>query len=240
MTQYTKNEPSSIRALFNTIANQYDLANCLMSFGLHALWNKKLVHNTVNTLQKEPCVTILDLCAGTGDIAFRFPQYKTLKIQALHLLDFSHEMIAIAKKRGAKNQEPIFYHEGDAQQLPFKNNTFSAITMAYGIRNIQNPKKCLMECRRVLKIGGTLAILELTRPKNSILQHLHTLFLRTYIPLIGKLITKDKAAYNYLKSSVLQFLSPEELIKIAEDIGFTKIKIEPLSGGIATLYLFTN
>ena len=238
MQHYTKDEPSTIKTLFNTIADRYDLANQLMSFGLHNLWNKKLVDGVVYRMPQSTPLTVLDLCAGTGDIAFRFPSRKEVVIDSLHLLDFSKEMLAVAKLKAPKVSSRIFFHEGDAQDVPFKDASFDAITLAYGIRNVGDPKKCLLEGRRVLKNGGVMAILELTRPKNSFLQLFHKFFLHTCIPLIGKIITSDEQAYAYLKNSVLTFLGPQELVKMASSVGFTNIQVQPVAGGIATIFYF--
>lgn len=237
MQQYTKNEPESIKTLFDGIAAHYDLVNGLISLGLHKRWNKSLVAAVLDKMGNSKA-TILDLCAGTGEIAFRFFNNKDHGIEALHLLDFSPEMLRIAEKKSKQVAGTFFFHVGDAQQLVFPDATFHAITLAYGIRNIQNPRKCLMECRRVLKTNGALAILELTRPKGKILQTLHAFFLRAFLPLIGKLVAQDKNAYSYLKNSVLSFMSAEELSALARSVGFTHITLKPLTFGIATIHIF--
>jgi demethylmenaquinone methyltransferase/2-methoxy-6-polyprenyl-1,4-benzoquinol methylase len=172
---------------------------------------------------------ILDLCCGTGDIAFKITQ-TSKRNPKLSLLDFAEEMIAIAKKRLPEASCIV----GDAQMLPFHDARFDAVTLAYGIRNVQDEMKCLREVFRVLSPQGVLAIVELTRPQKP-LSWLHHIYLNTVLPLVGKWLCRNKQAYEYLQSSIQSFISPDELIEKARSIGFRCVKKRSLCFGIATL-----
>jgi demethylmenaquinone methyltransferase / 2-methoxy-6-polyprenyl-1,4-benzoquinol methylase len=237
---YEKRSPLTIRSLFDSIAPRYDLANSLLAFQMHALWNQKLVKNVMQT---KPQV-VLDLCAGTGEIAHRLAKY-SLKTKNfcpnITLLDFSPKMLEVASLRALQFPQDIqskfTCQEGDAQKLTFTDGLFDAVSCAYGIRNIQSPSQCFSEVFRVLKPGGLFAIVELTRPKNPFIKAFHGLYLKTFVPIIGKWLASNKEAYNYLNRSIQSFLTPAEVIEIAKNSGFTKTEVVPLSFGIATMFL---
>lgn len=224
---YSKSQPDSIRSLFSTIAMSYERMNLIMSFGMHTLWNRALV----NQVKKAP--SLLDLCAGTGVISRSYLK-KNRKGETI-LLDFCGEMLEVAKLKASKFNKRMQTVVADAQSIPFGDQLFDAVTIAYGIRNIKNPSLCFREAYRVLKPGGTFAILELTRPSLfpfKLIHKLHTTFL---LPLLGKFIAKNKEAYVYLAASVQQFPAPETWIEKLEEEGFKLKKKKALMGGIATL-----
>lgn len=227
---YSQQKPESIQALFNTIAKRYDRANSLMSFHMHALWNRKLA---AAVLQDSP-TAVIDLCSGTGEIAFRMVEGAPIQ-----LVDFSEKMLEVAKSY-AKTlpeglQEKLQFLQANVEELPFQEASFSHATIAYGIRNVQNHKKCLQEMYRVLMPSGKAHILELTRPKNRGLRSMHRLYMKLALPLIGRWLAKDKQAYQYLQRSIETFVSPEKLAETAKEVGFQRVKIVPLTFGIATL-----
>lgn len=223
---YDKTAPHTIQNLFSTIAKDYDLANCVLSFGLFRLWNQRLIKATTAD-------HLLDLCAGTGDIALGGMKQK--RYRKATLIDFCSEMLSIAKEKAKKQSIDLDYVCADVQTLPFKENAFDAATMAYGIRNVKEPEKCLREVYRVLKPGATLGILELTRPTTAFLRAGHRLYLKTCVPLLGRLVATNGDAYKYLSSSIKGFISPKELIALLLKSGFHEPTITPLTGGIATL-----
>lgn len=231
---YNKNRPESIQAMFNSIAKPYDRTNAILSLYLHKRWNLELVkrvqsHQTPHTL--------LDLCAGTGDIAFAYLKDLTVPCQAF-LVDFSAEMLSVAKEKGKPIEDSVHtlqYVQADVQHLPFLNQSIDCATMAYGIRNVHRPLKCLQEVFRVLKPGGCFGILELTRPRNPLLKMGHHLYLRILLPLLGKLLTSNEDAYHYLRNSIHTFIPPGELEDLIKVAGFTKTGRYSLAGGIATI-----
>lgn len=231
---YQKESPSTIQSMFNNIAKRYDLTNHILSFSMHKYWNRQLVKAT---LQNTPNHTYLDLCSGTGDIAFDYLKCVKNPCQA-YLIDFSSEMLEQAKLKGKQKKfdtHSTTFIEADVLQLPLIDQMADCATMAYGIRNVQDPYKCLEEVYRVLKPGGCFAILELTRPENRFLNFGHQLYLKTMLPVFGKLLTKNQDAYQYLCQSIHRFTAPTELEKMMKEIGYVNTEKCPLSGGVATI-----
>ncbi|NGX61367.1 MAG: Demethylmenaquinone methyltransferase [Chlamydiae bacterium] len=229
MTRYTPSAPETIQEMFASVAPNYDRANTAFSFGLHKWWNRSLL-KTIGPVQN-----LLDLCAGTGEIALGHLK-KNPNAKAL-LLDFCPEMLAVAKEKGAPYQERFSCIVADAQELPLDPETFDGATVSYGIRNVQDPLKCFHEVYRVLKPGGRFAILELTRPRSPLMRTFHRLYLKALLPLLGALTAKNIEAYKYLASSIQDFSSPDTLTSQLNDVGFTLLSRRSLLGGVATLLL---
>jgi len=259
MDQYSKTEPKSIKSLFNRIASRYDRANALMSLNCHKKWNKVLVREVLKACHPDQ---YLDLCAGTGEIAFtllkqclprssdnpsiKHPSRNSSREGAFarkngvcetFLLDFSEEMLKLAQAKASllPVSQKVHYIQADAQKIPLPGSSIDAVTIAYGIRNIEDPSRCIQEVYRVLRPGGVLAILELTRPNNPIMKMGHKLYTKLALPLIGKVVASDRKAYQYLCSSVQEFLHPVDIARIIEKSGFSKIRIKPLFSGVATV-----
>lgn len=234
---YRKDSPQTIQAMFNSIANRYDLANAVLSFSLHKRWNKTLVRRVL-TPTSPP--VFLDLCAGTGDIAFHYLRTLTTPCHA-YLIDFSSDMLEQAKRKAASLSLPaphaLSYLEADVQELPLPAQLADCATMAYGMRNVQQPARCLQDVFRVLKPGGCFGVLELTRPNNRLLRLGHQLYLRTFLPLVGKWLTANQQAYQYLCQSIDTFIAPQELENLFTAQGFVQTQRYSLAGGIATLII---
>lgn len=230
-SMYRKTEPTTIQTLFGTIAPYYDKANAVLSLGFHKRWNRALV----KALSKNTPSSLLDLCAGTGEIAFDFLKYNPTS--SAILLDFCPEMLEVAAKKGTRFKERFSLVVGDAQHVPLSNTCVDAVSVAYGIRNVQNPESCFKEVYRVLNPGGMFAILELTRPNNFLLRAGHAVYLKTLLPILGKWVAKDQNAYHYLSQSIQSFVSPHELAKSLSLTGFSSVALQPLMLGIATLIL---
>lgn len=228
MSQYDKTNPLTIRALFNGIAPRYDFGNAVLSGNLHRLWNARLVAHVLATNPEQ----ILDLCSGTGEITKGMICKKP--DSSYTLVDFSEEMLEVAKKR--LKAPSIHFCQADAEALPIADNSFDAATCAYGIRNIQNRDKAFAELYRVLRPGACVAIAELTRPRGSMLNTLHRLYLRTMVPLIGRAITSNEQAYKYLCSSIEAFVPPEQIVDELKMAGFCAVEAKPQTFGIATLF----
>lgn len=231
---YTASQPETIKSLFSDIANKYDLGNAIFSFQMHKFWNRRLIEEV---FQKNKNLSFLDLCCGTGDIAFTYLK-KTQDKQRAYLIDFCKEMLCVAKnkaKRFKLNFHDIIYLQGNALSIPLENESVDCTTIAYGIRNIQNPQKCINEIFRVLHPSGTIGILELTRPKNSFLRLFHKVYLKYTLPIMGKLLSSNKEAYHYLSHSIYEFSSPKKLKQMLLNSGFQAIRERSLCGGIATI-----
>jgi demethylmenaquinone methyltransferase / 2-methoxy-6-polyprenyl-1,4-benzoquinol methylase len=236
---YDKDNPESIRLLFDDIAKRYDLGNRLMSMNLHTLWNEKLIKTLLH--DRTP-INYLDICSGTGDIAFRMIQAleKKNSYPQTYLIDFSSQMLNVAKKNSLRFrpfvQKRIHFDQGRAEKLPYNDRQFDTISIAYGIRNIKELDRCFKETYRVLDEGGKIAILELTRPKNGALRLFHRLYLKTLLPVIGKVCISNKEAYQYLQASIENFICPQTIVHMLEIAGFVTIEANPIFGGIATLF----
>lgn len=191
---YEKSSPQTIRALFASIAKDYDQANDFASLGRHRVWNQKLIDSI------SPAQHLLDLCAGTGEIALGF--LKTHPQSCATLVDFCPEMLHVAQHKGQKFAQRMRTICADAMELPFPKQTFDAVTLAYGIRNVAQPQTCLQEVFRVLQPQGTFSILELTRPSFAPLGWMHKLYTYTCLPLFGRYISNNASAYRYLAKSV--------------------------------------
>jgi demethylmenaquinone methyltransferase / 2-methoxy-6-polyprenyl-1,4-benzoquinol methylase len=232
---YRKEQPSSIRSLFSHIAPGYDRTNAVMTFGLYKRWNRHLIRLCEERLHGP----LLDLCAGTGEIALGYLARCPGKRKAT-LLDFCPEMLEVARFKAQRwnlERHDISYVEADAQSLPLADESVSGVTMAYGIRNVHDPLECAAEVHRCLTPGGFWAILELTRPRLALLRWGHKIYTRTCLPLIGRLLTSNEEAYNYLSSSVQHFITPTDLSNSLTTKGFTLKETRPLFFGVATLII---
>lgn len=236
MTLYNKNDPETIREMFNSIAKSYDKANGILSFQMHKRWNDTLVREAILAAHPDK---LLDLCCGTGEIAFHYLR-QAKHTPKVFLLDFSEEMLSYAREKADAedlNHHDIVYFQADAQSIPLPENHIDCATLAYGIRNIKDPRQCIDDVYRVLKPGGTFGILELTQPSNSLLRLGHTVYLRTILPLMGKIVTSNKQAYDYLCRSIRTFIPPEKLEEMIKTAGFDEVKRISLLGGIATILI---
>lgn len=233
---YNKNDPETIRAMFNSIAKNYDRTNAVLSFQMHKRWNAALVKQVL--LAEKP-KTILDLCCGTGAIAFDYLRRSQNPLTA-YMLDFSEEMLAQARIHADSMQlarHEINYLQADAQHIPLANSSIECATIAYGIRNVKQPQRCLEEVFRVLKSNGTFGILELTQPSNFFMKIGHSFYLKAMLPILGKLLTSNQEAYQYLCNSIPTFIPPQDLENLMQAAGFRQIKRQSLFGGVATLLI---
>lgn len=224
--------PTAIKNFFAHIAPRYDVVNDVLSLFLCRYWNRALLkaamtHGKVSSY--------LDLCAGTGTLAKRL--IKSLHPDRSVLLDFCPEMLAVAQRRLVGVDGAISYVVADACASGLEAVSVDIITCAYGIRNVADVSGCLREAHRVLRPGGMLAIVELTRPQSRILSFLHGLYLRWVMPWVGGLVTFDFKAYKHLRDSVEAFMPPSALLAELRQNGFREVKAVPLSGGIATLFV---
>lgn len=230
MSKELKKDKEVIASMFNRIAQRYDLLNLLLSFGIDTLWRKKLIRFIMESKPQH----LLDIACGTGDLTLIFRE-KGINVTGA---DISEKMLEVAIKKAnknSKNKSPNFIL-ASADNLPFEDNSFDAVTISFGIRNFDNREAALKEIRRVLRVGGSLAILEFATPKNSIWRFVYNLYLKIFVPIAGRILSGDKLAYNYLSESIEAFPKYEAFCSEFEVAGFTGIKYYSLSGGISVLY----
>lgn len=220
-----------VAQMFNNISANYDHLNRWISLGSDQNWRKKVLE-LVKAHQPE---RLLDIATGTGDLAILLTQSGAKQIVGL---DLSEQMLAVGEKKikNLKLDTVIELLQGDSEKLPFENNSFDAVTVAFGVRNFENLEKGLSEILRVLKPNGLFVILETSVPSKFPFKQGYYLFTKLYVPAIGKLISKDKAAYAYLSESAQNFPHGEKLNVILQKVGFTNVSHHPQTLGVATIY----
>lgn len=227
-------EQQHVTAMFNDIAPRYDFLNHFLSFNIDKLWRRK----TARFIAQYKPTNILDLATGTADLAILLA--KSSPQAKITGLDLSENMLNIGKQKiKEKNlEQQITLNQGDACVLPFADNSFDAITVAFGVRNFQDLGKGLNEMQRVVKHGGHIAILEFSTPTRPVFRTIYGFYFHKILPFIGKIISKNGSAYQYLPDSVSNFPPPDTFINIARNFGLKCQQKRSLSGGIATLYYF--
>jgi demethylmenaquinone methyltransferase/2-methoxy-6-polyprenyl-1,4-benzoquinol methylase len=217
-----------VRGMFGRIAGRYDLLNHLLSFNLDRRWRARAV-NRVSDILARPDARVLDLCCGTGDVLLSMEARKKC---AAFGSDFCHPMLVEAKRKVAS---PLF--EADALMLPLRDGSLDLITIAFGFRNLANYGRGLEELLRVLKPGGTVAILEFSQPKNRVFGALYGFFSTRVLPWVGGMISGSRDAYSYLPESIRKFPSAEELAIQMRSAGFDQVEFERMTGGAVALHL---
>ncbi|WP_179321281.1 bifunctional demethylmenaquinone methyltransferase/2-methoxy-6-polyprenyl-1,4-benzoquinol methylase UbiE [Winogradskyella helgolandensis] len=220
-----------VTKMFDTISNEYDGLNRVISFGIDVKWRNKVVEMVAKTKPKN----ILDIATGTGDLAISLTSTNAKEIIGL---DISDGMLEVGRKKiSSKNLDGIISMViGDSEDLPFEDNTFDAITVAFGVRNFEHLEKGLAEILRVLKPNGIFVILETSVPTNPIYKAGYNVHTKLIMPTIGKLFSKDKVAYSYLSESASLFPYGEALNNILRKIGFINVIDLPQTMGVATIY----
>lgn len=227
----TKSE--NIKNVFNSIAFRYDLANHLLSFGVDYSWRKIAVKMANPTKDDH----LLDMCCGTGDLAFEFAKANTTKITGA---DFSTEMVELAKLKQKKRSFPdtdFNWQVADCTATEFDSESFDIISCAFGVRNLADLQKGLTEIHRLLKPTGRACILEFTLPKNPLVRFAYLIYFRYLLPLIGGLISGKLSAYKYLSDSVQKWDAQVNLPTELKNAGFKKVTTKHLTLGIAAVYL---
>ena len=231
----TLSKKEQIAQMFDTISENYDRLNRVISFGIDIKWRKKVLQIVTQSNPK----TILDIATGTGDLAILMAQTKAPKIIGL---DISAGMLEVGKKKiQYKNlSNTIEMVLADSEEMPFEDSYFDAITVAFGVRNFENLEKGLAEILRVLKPNGVFVILETSVPDKTPYKQGYTFYSKNILPLIGKLFSKDNVAYGYLSESAAAFPYGEALNNILRKIGFIEVKAMPQTFGVATIYSATK
>ena len=226
----SEKKKNQIINMFDNISATYDLLNLILSLRMDYLWRKKSIRYINNDPKK-----ILDIATGTADLAIMAAKYTNAKIIGV---DISEKMLTIGNKKIKKNKlsKRISLELADAEQLPFKNNSFQAITSGFGVRNFENINIGLSEMYRVLDKNGVLVILEPSKPSKFPIKQLYNIYFTYILPLLGRVISKDKNAYTYLTNSVNAFPSKKIFLKKLQETGFKNCKYKPLTFGIVSLY----
>jgi len=220
-----------VRGMFGRVAARYDLANHLLSMNIDRYWRAHTVRRLRPALER-PGARVLDICCGTGDLVLALSKHH----QVLGS-DFCHPMLVLAREKIAQRSAPAVVFESDALQLPLRDASLDVLTVAFGFRNLANYEAGLAEMRRVLRPGGTVAILEFTTPPNAVFGALYHLYCRRILPWIGGLISGSRDAYRYLPESVRKFPAAPALAAKMRDAQFTELEFEYLSGGMVALHL---
>ena len=238
ITPYKNKEATKkaqVAKMFDNIAGSYDFLNHFLSLGIDILWRKRAVREIGKISPK----TILDIATGTGDLAVEASVLKPTKIIGV---DISEGMLEVGRKKmKTKGLDLIIeLQSGDSENLPFEDNSFDAVTAGFGVRNFENLPKGLSEMYRVMNEGGKLAILEPAEPNTFPFKQLYSLYFKWVLPFVGKLVSKDNAAYTYLPESVAAFPSGQAFLKELEIAGFKNPQHIKLTFGVAALYTATK
>jgi demethylmenaquinone methyltransferase/2-methoxy-6-polyprenyl-1,4-benzoquinol methylase len=231
-TQISERKKDSYK-IFNEIASTYDLLNHTLSFGIDIYWRNKLLKNLPN----RDSINALDLATGTGDVALTL--VKDPRVKKVTGIDLSKGMVDIGiqkvKKKGLDKK--IFLMLGDGVSIPAGDNAFDLTTISFGIRNFSSPEQSLLDIYRVLKSDGRLMIMEFAIPTNPVIRAIYFFYFRYLLPKIGNLVSKHKDAYTYLNQSVEDFPHGQNFLNLMENAGFKNLSMQPLTFGIAMLYI---
>ncbi len=223
-----------VSKMFDNIAGKYDFFNHFLSLNMDKTWRRKMIAELDSVQPK----TVLDVATGTGDVAIN--TIKQLKINDLKIegVDISAEMLNVGRKKIAAEglSDRIVFSLGDSEQLPYQDNKFDAVTVAFGVRNFENLEQGLQEMHRVLHKGGKLVVLEFSKPTMFPFRQLYNFYFKNILPLIGKLASQDDRAYTYLYESVQAFPDGENFLTVLNKIGFKDSQCKPLTLGICTIY----
>jgi demethylmenaquinone methyltransferase/2-methoxy-6-polyprenyl-1,4-benzoquinol methylase len=229
---------TKVHELFAKIAPRYDLINDIQSFGLHRQWKRRLIR----LAGVRPDERALDLCCGTGDLVFALAEAGARATG----LDFSEEMLRVAAEKSGRfvahakqtrtTKPGIDFIQGDAQQIPFAENTFDIVTISYGLRNLADLNVGIREMLRVSKPGGRLLALDFGKPNNPLWRAIYFNYLRTFLPLFGKLFCANAAAYAYILESLRHYPAQDGVSAIMRSCGWQNVRVINLVGGVMSIH----
>ena len=227
-----------VEAMFDNIAPAYDFMNTAMTFGLHRRWLRKALKAIP---KKENQSAIIDLATGTGEVAFKLAAiYPEALIKGV---DLSEGMLKIAREKAASDprksafESRIEFEAGDCLNLKYPDNSFDILTIAYGVRNFENLAKGFREFHRILRPGGICMILELSRPENKLIRAGYNVYSRGIIPIIGRMVSKDRRAYTYLPESIAAMPPRMRITEMLREAGFHNASFKSLTMGVVTYYI---
>ncbi len=224
---------SLVAGVFHSVASRYDLMNDLMSGGIHRIWKRF----AIEVSGVRPGNTVLDIAGGTGDLALKFARIVGDKGMVV-LADINDSMLSVGRDRltdrGAVGN--VDFTQCDAEELPFADNSFDCITIAFGLRNVTHKERAIASMLRVLKPGGRLLVLEFSKPGNPLLSKLYDGYSFNILPAIGKLVTNDADSYRYLAESIRMHPDQQTLKQMMADVGFARCEFYNMTGGVVALH----
>lgn len=228
----TLSKKQQVAGMFDSIAYRYDFLNRFLSAGIDITWRK----NALKELKSANPKIILDVATGTADVAIM--AVKILKPQKITGIDISDGMLEFGRKKIAALglDKTIQLVNGDSETINFADNTFDAVTVAFGVRNFENLEKGLGEIKRVLKPGGKLVVLEFSKPKAPVMKQLYDVYMKVVAPGVGKIFSKNRSAYKYLDESIKKFPEGKNFTSILDNIGYRNTYCKPQSLGICSIY----
>jgi demethylmenaquinone methyltransferase/2-methoxy-6-polyprenyl-1,4-benzoquinol methylase len=226
-----KSKKEQVAEMFDNISHRYDFLNHFLSMGIDKLWRKQVV----KMIRKQAPEKILDIATGTADLAIAMAYSGAKHIQGI---DISEGMLAVGRKKieDKKLQHLITLQWGDSEDIPFPDAEFDAVTVAFGVRNFEHPLKGLQEIHRVLKPGGMIYVLEFSQPQKFPIRQLYFFYFRHILPVWGRMVSKDPAAYTYLPESVKAFPYGQAFLQLLTEAGFKQTADRLLTFGIASIY----
>jgi ubiquinone/menaquinone biosynthesis methyltransferase len=225
-----------VSEVFSSVARNYDIMNDAMSVGIHRIWKKQFVDLIPANTER-----LLDVAGGTGDIAIKYHKQATKSAHKPHITicDINYEMISLARDKAIDRNilTGLCYVQGDAERLPFPDNTFDCYTIAFGIRNVTDITVALRESYRVLKPGGKFLCMEFSKVESVILEKLYDLYSMNIIPRIGEYIAGDRDAYEYLVESIRKFPDQHNFSRMIEQVGYQAVHHTNLTLGVAAIHM---
>jgi demethylmenaquinone methyltransferase/2-methoxy-6-polyprenyl-1,4-benzoquinol methylase len=226
----------TVREMFSEISPNYDFLNHFLSVNIDKRWRKVVRKKLDDILQNEKAI-VLDVACGTGDLSLELQKDAKAKIIGT---DFCHPMLEIAAEKNKTENTSIPYIEGDALSLPFSDDSFDAVTIAFGLRNLANWNDGLIELLRILKPEGKLVILEFSQPIVPGFRHIFQFYFKNILPKIGGAFSGSQGAYEYLSESVSRFPNQKKLVEMMLETGFLNVEFKNLTGGIAAIHIGTK
>lgn len=226
----------AVREMFSGIAGKYDFINHFLSLNIDKRW-RRIVSNVLRDVLDRDDAVVLDVACGTGDLSIELNKNAKARIIGT---DFCRPMLVVAYQKATHDSLPIPFVEGDAMRLPFGDDSFDAVTIAFGLRNLSNFQDGLIELRRVLKPAGRLAVLEFSSPSMPGLRAAFNFYFTRVLPRIGGAMSGSRGAYEYLPDSVAKFPDQNALAKMMEQTGFDSVEYTNLTGGIAAIHVGTK
>jgi demethylmenaquinone methyltransferase/2-methoxy-6-polyprenyl-1,4-benzoquinol methylase len=225
-----------VKGVFNSVADQYDIMNDVMSAGVHRIWKNSLI----DSINPRPGMHLLDVAGGTGDIAFRFMD--AAKGSTVTVCDINAEMLRVGAERASKKgyADRSEFICGDAMKLPFGDRSMDAYTIAFGIRNVTRIEEALAEAYRVLKPGARFHCLEFSPAVVPVLQKAYDAYSFKFIPAMGQMVAQDRDSYQYLVESIRRFPAPEKFDQMIKDAGFSRSSWRSMSAGVVAIHSGTR